>query len=159
MTKKLVGQMLAAQILSALTVSLCLLIDNLMIGRYLGEQALTAYGLEGTKAAVAQQCGYHIGRFIYLIDAYDDYEKDAETGNYNPFLKKYGSAEGVEEHAEEIRQTLIDSMNVFSHSYALACPPVLTGMNRIVFNICDLGGREAVKRVDQERESRTKKGS
>ncbi len=122
-------------------------------------KALTAYGLEGTKAAVAQQCGYHIGRFIYLIDAYDDYEKDAETGNYNPFLKKYGSVEGVEEHAEEIRQTLIDSMNVFSHSYALACPPVLTGMNRIVFNICDLGGREAVKRVDQERESRTKKGS
>ena len=45
MTKKLVSQMLAAQILSALTVSLCLLIDNLMIGRYLGERALTAYGL------------------------------------------------------------------------------------------------------------------
>ena len=45
MIKKLVLQMLAAQILSALTVSLCLLIDNLMIGRYLGERALTAYGL------------------------------------------------------------------------------------------------------------------
>ncbi len=45
MIKKLVRQMLAAQILSALTVSLCLLIDNLMIGRYLGERALTAYGL------------------------------------------------------------------------------------------------------------------
>ena len=37
--------MLAAQIMSALTVSLCLLIDNIMIGRYLGERALTAYGL------------------------------------------------------------------------------------------------------------------
>ena len=47
MIKKLVGQMLAAQILSALTVSLCLLIDNLMIGRFLGEGALTAYGLAG----------------------------------------------------------------------------------------------------------------
>ena len=45
MIKKLVHQMLAAQVLSALTVSLCLLIDNLMIGRFLGEQALTAYGL------------------------------------------------------------------------------------------------------------------
>ena len=45
MVKKLVRQMLAAQVLSALTVSLCLLIDNLMIGRYLGEHALTAYGL------------------------------------------------------------------------------------------------------------------
>ena len=45
MIRKLVRQMLAAQILSALTVSLCLFIDNLMIGRFLGERALTAYGL------------------------------------------------------------------------------------------------------------------
>ncbi|MBR2571362.1 MAG: ATP-binding protein [Clostridia bacterium] len=45
MIRKLVRQMLTAQILSALTVSLCLLIDSLMIGRFLGERALTAYGL------------------------------------------------------------------------------------------------------------------
>ena len=45
MIRKLVRQMLAAQILSALTVSLCLLIDNIMIGRYLGVRALAAYGL------------------------------------------------------------------------------------------------------------------
>ena len=45
MIRKLVRQMLTAQILSALTVSLCLLIDNIMIGRFLGERALTAYGL------------------------------------------------------------------------------------------------------------------
>ena len=45
MIKKQVRQMLTAQILSALTVSLCLLIDNIMIGRFLGERALTAYGL------------------------------------------------------------------------------------------------------------------
>ena len=45
--RKLVRQMLTAQILSALTVSLCLLIDNIMIGRYLGEDALAAYGLAG----------------------------------------------------------------------------------------------------------------
>ena len=44
MIRKLIRQMLAAQIFSALTVSLCLLIDNVMIGRYLGEQAIAAYG-------------------------------------------------------------------------------------------------------------------
>ena len=37
--------MLAAQTLSALTVSLCLLIDNIMIARFLGVQAIAAYGL------------------------------------------------------------------------------------------------------------------
>ena len=45
MTKKVIRQMLAAQILSALTVSLCLLIDNVMINRFLGVQAVAAYEL------------------------------------------------------------------------------------------------------------------
>ena len=45
MIKKLVRNMLIAQVLSALTVSLCLLIDSIMIGRFLGEEAIAAYGL------------------------------------------------------------------------------------------------------------------
>ena len=45
MIRKLIRQMLAAQSLSALTVSLCLLIDNIMICRFLGVQAIAAYGL------------------------------------------------------------------------------------------------------------------
>ena len=45
MTKRLVRQMLAAQTLAALTVSLCLLIDNVMINRFLGEKAIAAYEL------------------------------------------------------------------------------------------------------------------
>lgn len=113
-------------------------------------RAVAAGGLTGDKKAVAEQCGYHIGRFIYLIDAYDDFVSDANSGCYNPFLAKYGSVEQVFLHAAEIRRTLIDSMNVFSHSYALACGPVLTGMDRILFNICDLGGREAIRQVEEK---------
>ena len=45
MTRRLVRQMLLAQALSALTVSLCLLIDNIMINRFLGEVAIAAYEL------------------------------------------------------------------------------------------------------------------
>ncbi len=45
MLKKLIRQMLTAQILSALTVTLCLLIDSIIICRYLGVQAMAAYGL------------------------------------------------------------------------------------------------------------------
>lgn len=111
---------------------------------------IAAYGLEGTKKAIAEQCGYHIGRFIYLIDAYDDFGKDEKSGNYNPFLAKYGSADGVREHAQEIRTTLTDSMNVFSHSYALACGPVLNGLDRTIFNICELGSKAAIKRVEEK---------
>ena len=45
MIRKLVRQMLSAQIFSALTVSLCLLIDSVMISRFLGERAIAAYGM------------------------------------------------------------------------------------------------------------------
>lgn len=33
--------------------------------------------------------GYNIGRWIYLIDAFDDAKDDAKTGNYNPFNAKF----------------------------------------------------------------------
>lgn len=45
MSRKLIRQMLASQTLSALTVSICLLIDNIMITRFLGLTAISAYEL------------------------------------------------------------------------------------------------------------------
>lgn len=45
MIRKLVKQMLSAQIFSALAVSLCLLVDNIMIGRFYQEQGMASYTL------------------------------------------------------------------------------------------------------------------
>ena len=45
MIKKLFRQMLLTQILSSMTVLLCLLIDSMVIGRFLGVDSMTAYGL------------------------------------------------------------------------------------------------------------------
>ena len=45
MIKKLFRQMLVTQIVSSMTVTLCMLIDSIMIGRFLGVEAMTAYGL------------------------------------------------------------------------------------------------------------------
>lgn len=36
--------------------------------------------------AVYKQLGYHIGRWIYLIDAVDDLQDDIKKQNFNPFL-------------------------------------------------------------------------
>ena len=33
--------------------------------------------------------GFYMGKFIYLMDAYDDVEEDIKKGNYNPFSKDY----------------------------------------------------------------------
>lgn len=33
-----------------------------------------------------RRMGFFLGKFIYLMDAYEDMEKDAKSGNYNVFL-------------------------------------------------------------------------
>ena len=43
-------------------------------------------GLSKQQQLPAGWLGYHLGRWIYLADAWDDREKDQRTGAYNPFL-------------------------------------------------------------------------
>lgn len=39
-----------------------------------------------------RQLLYHLGRWIYLVDAVDDLEEDARRGRYNPVAARYGEA-------------------------------------------------------------------
>lgn len=48
-----------------------------------------------------RKIGFYLGKYIYLLDAYDDIEKDLKKGNYNPFRAMYGS-ENFEEDAKQI---------------------------------------------------------
>ena len=43
-------------------------------------------GRNESEARVWYECGYHLGRWVYLIDAADDYGKDKKQGGFNPFL-------------------------------------------------------------------------
>ncbi|MBQ9942158.1 MAG: hypothetical protein IJP03_04020, partial [Christensenellaceae bacterium] len=43
----------------------------------------------GEQKKVLGQMGYHLGRWIYLMDAYADREKDQKKGSYNPFLRRF----------------------------------------------------------------------
>jgi len=38
-----------------------------------------------------RKLGFFLGKFIYIMDAYDDVEKDVKEGNYNPFKEVYKS--------------------------------------------------------------------
>lgn len=40
-----------------------------------------------------RKMGFYLGKFIYIMDAYDDVEKDLENGSYNAFSKQYGNPE------------------------------------------------------------------
>ena len=45
--------------------------------------------------------GFYLGKFVYLMDAYEDMEKDDKKGNYNPFLLTRGQTKN-EDLAEQI---------------------------------------------------------
>lgn len=71
-----------------------------------------------------EQLLYHLGRWIYLIDARDDLEEDLAAGRYNPVAARFGP-EGDD---AALKQTL-------DHSIQLACS---------AFQLLDLGCRQAV---------------
>lgn len=45
---------------------------------------------------ILTQILYHVGRWIYLIDAQDDLEKDREDGRFNPIIARYGHSVDIE---------------------------------------------------------------
>lgn len=60
---------------------------------------------------------YHVGRWIYLLDAWDDLERDRAQGNYNPVLLRW--PEGPEKHRQEMRRTLDGSLDLAVSAYNL----------------------------------------
>ncbi len=55
---------------------------------------------EGNKRILGQ-LGYNLGRWIYLLDAFDDWDKDIKKGNYNVYAIKY-KAKGKEKAKDDI---------------------------------------------------------
>lgn len=59
---------------------------------------------------------YHLGRWIYLIDARDDLKGDLSRGNYNPVAARYGP-EGED---AALRLTLDHSLNLIRSAFCMA---------------------------------------
>ena len=53
-------------------------------------KALSDHLLQDKKSEATGQLFYLLGKWVYLIDALDDYEKDAKKNRYNPFVLSYG---------------------------------------------------------------------
>ncbi len=70
---------------------------------------------------VLSQLLYHLGRWVYLVDAADDLKKDAESGNYNPVALRFGLENGVwtPESRGEFANTLDHSIHMMATAYEL----------------------------------------
>ena len=49
------------------------------------------YALQDKATEKTHNLFYAVGKWIYLIDALDDYDKDVKKGAYNPFVLAYGA--------------------------------------------------------------------
>ena len=79
-----------------------------------------------------EQLLYHLGRWIYLIDARDDLEEDRASGCYNPVRARYG--EGGDDQA--LALTLEHSLNLACSAF---CVPDFGCRTPVLENILYLG--------------------
>lgn len=111
---------------------------------------------------VLEQLLYHLGRWVYLVDAADDLKQDAETGNYNPVALRFGLERGVwtAESRSEFAATLDHSIHMMTTAFELwdfgVWTPILettlyTGLFRVGKAVLD--GSFRAKRRGEDRKN------
>lgn len=76
---------------------------------------------EPVKRRVMETLLYHLGRWIYLVDAADDLKKDAARGDYNPIPLRYGLTDGqwTPEAKQQLGATLDASIRTMAAAFEL----------------------------------------
>ncbi len=59
-----------------------------LTGDFLGE--IFVYREDDTWAHEMKRMGFYLGKYVYLLDAYDDLDKDVKKKNYNPWIQFMG---------------------------------------------------------------------
>lgn len=70
---------------------------------------------------ITEQLLYHLGRWVYLIDAADDLKKDLRAGSYNPLALRFTPENGVLSEADKrsLADTLDGSVRAMAAAFEL----------------------------------------
>ena len=76
----------------------------------------------GVKRRGLAQLLYHLGRWIYLVDALDDLKEDGTSGSYNPLLLRYKVENGIlcPEDRARVAASLDASIRTMAAAFELA---------------------------------------
>lgn len=76
---------------------------------------------EGPYRRILSQLLYHLGRWIYLIDAADDLRDDVKSGSYNPLLYRFSLPDGELDDAarHDLSVTLDTSIRAMAAAFEL----------------------------------------
>ncbi|QOX62915.1 hypothetical protein FRZ06_05955 [Anoxybacterium hadale] len=102
-----------------------------------------------------RRIGYHIGKWIYLIDAYDDIEENIKSNAYNPLLRQFSynsSTETVEEFKLRVRERTERNLVLYLAEIANCCGKLDFRKNKgIIENILYFGLMRKTEEILQEK--------
>ena len=131
-------------------------VDYLAAGRVAGRYVLCvgdmmagllSYEFEGEKKLIAEKIGKRIGRWIYIVDAFDDYYKDKESGSYNPFVELYSGNSFTEDDLLSISKMLEAELALAFSALELLDDDADKNRSEILKNILCLGMPQSVERI------------
>ena len=100
---------------------------------------LLSCGTERQTRAILHELGSSMGRWVFLLDAAEDYEKDVQKGRFNALYALYGE----EELSAEMRKTL-DTLLTAELADAVAAADLIDfdgrdDLEAVIYNILRLG--------------------
>lgn len=111
---------------------------------------LLAYGLEGGSERLAHALGLHIGRWVYILDAIDDFEEDAKTGRYNPLRLLYHDPSMTTlplEKREGLRTALLNELAELEKAFDLLDTENAPDLRGLLSNVLYRGMPREAQRV------------
>lgn len=110
-------------------------------------------GLSKNEKAVAAAIGYHIGKWIYIVDAADDYRDDVKNGRFNPIAGAYGNDGLTNGECEGIESALKNELLEAEKAFDLV-EYIDRDSKEIVENIIYLGMPDVAKSVIEKLKGR-----
>ena len=117
---------------------------------------IICFGLKsGEQSIIAGQIGWHIGRWLYIADALDDFGKDIKKREYNPFSAYYDkNRNNIVKDIDIIRHSLTSSLHEVNIALSLLESAENSSIMAIIENIINLGMAEQQEKILKKYENK-----
>ncbi len=103
---------------------------------------------------IAEQIGYYIGKWIYIIDALDDYNDDIKNKRYNPIIYLYEGNEMTNNQREDMKNALTAILMEAEKGFDLLEFKKGTDIINIIKNIIYMGMPNVAQKVIFDKNSK-----
>lgn len=135
----------------------CSIIDESAdaFGKLMEEIAVPPFITDENTQRILKWLGYNLGRWIYIIDAFNDIEEDIKKNNYNPMLLQYdykateSPSDFYKRIGKEVEFTLTFTLENIAKSFELLN---IKNNRSILDNIIYMGARRKMDEILNKRE-------